>query len=161
MLGLESCAALEELYLSHNGITTLEGLAPLTRLKILDVSSNLLTTLETSALVTLTQLEDLWLNDNRIPAIDVALDRALDPVRHSLACIYLEGNPAVRGPARCPLRVIARDTGCLALTIIVAGRQPCCAKLCRLGNCGELTCIALRDLSEDHTCSFSRLDAWT
>ncbi|GIL71375.1 hypothetical protein Vretifemale_1944 [Volvox reticuliferus] len=98
MLGLESCTALEELYLSHNGIVTLEGLAPLTRLKILDVSSNRLTKVETGALATLTQLEDLWLNDNRIPAIDVALDSALDHVRHSLTCIYLEGNPAASDP---------------------------------------------------------------
>ncbi len=96
MLGLEPCTALEELYLSHNGISKLEGLAPLTRLKMLDVSSNLLTGIDAAALATLTQLEDLWLNDNRIPAIDAALDRALDPVRQGLTCIYLEGNPAVR-----------------------------------------------------------------
>ncbi|EFJ51655.1 hypothetical protein VOLCADRAFT_103293 [Volvox carteri f. nagariensis] len=98
MLGLEACTALEELYLSHNGIATLEGLGPLTRLKILDVSSNRLTAVDPSALATLTQLEDLWLNDNRIPAIDAALDRVLDPVRHSLTCIYLEGNPAASDP---------------------------------------------------------------
>jgi hypothetical protein len=33
MLGLEGCTSLEELYLSHNGIPRLEGLATLTRLK--------------------------------------------------------------------------------------------------------------------------------
>lgn len=33
MLGLEGCVALEELYLSHNGIARLEGLATLTKLK--------------------------------------------------------------------------------------------------------------------------------
>ncbi len=40
MLGLEGCTALEELYLSHNGIWKLEGLATLMQLKVLDVSSN-------------------------------------------------------------------------------------------------------------------------
>ncbi|KAG2423702.1 hypothetical protein HXX76_015092 [Chlamydomonas incerta] len=98
MSGLEHCTALEELYLSHNGISALEGLAPLARLKILDVSSNRISQLHVSDLVSLTQLEDLWLNDNQLPAIDAALDKALDPVRHSLTCIYLEGNPAAQDP---------------------------------------------------------------
>lgn len=95
MLGLERCTALEELYLSHNGIQRLEGLSSLPRLRMLDVSSNMLTAIEPDALAGNTQLEDLWLNDNQLPAIDAALDRALEPVRHSLTCIYLEGNPAV------------------------------------------------------------------
>ncbi|GFR45487.1 hypothetical protein Agub_g6831 [Astrephomene gubernaculifera] len=98
MSGLEACTALEELYLSHNGISLLEGLAPLTRLKILDVSSNRLNGLDPNDLATLTQLEDLWLNDNRIKAIDAALDKALGPVRQTLTCIYLEGNPAAQDP---------------------------------------------------------------
>jgi hypothetical protein len=34
MLGLEGCTALEELYLSHNGIQKMEGLSSLTRLKV-------------------------------------------------------------------------------------------------------------------------------
>lgn len=98
MLGLERCTALEELYLSHNGIQRLEGLSSLPRLRMLDVSSNMLTAIEPDALAGNTQLEDLWLNDNQLPAIDAALDRALEPVRHSLTCIYLEGNPAAHDP---------------------------------------------------------------
>jgi hypothetical protein len=43
MLGLEGCTALQELYLSHNGIRRLEGLDVLTQLRVLDVSSNLIT----------------------------------------------------------------------------------------------------------------------
>lgn len=34
MAGLSACTALEELYLSHNGIWRLEGLEPLVRLKV-------------------------------------------------------------------------------------------------------------------------------
>ena len=56
MSGLEHCTSLEELYLSHNGISTLEGLAPLGRLKILDVSSNRITQLHVADLVALTQV---------------------------------------------------------------------------------------------------------
>lgn len=40
MKGLEACTALEEVYLSHNGILALEGLATLPGLRLLDVSSN-------------------------------------------------------------------------------------------------------------------------
>ncbi|PNH06744.1 Protein phosphatase 1 regulatory subunit pprA [Tetrabaena socialis] len=94
MAGLEACTALEELYLSHNGIQRLEGLGPLARLKMLDVSSNRLTALQPDDLASQTELEDLWLNDNQLPAVDAALDRALEPVRQSLTCLYLEGNPA-------------------------------------------------------------------
>ncbi|KXZ42993.1 hypothetical protein GPECTOR_108g188 [Gonium pectorale] len=98
MAGLEACTLLEELYLSHNGISALGGLGALSQLKILDVSSNRLTSLQPGDLAAQTALEDLWLNDNKLPAIDAALDRALDPVRQSLTCIYLEGNPAAHDP---------------------------------------------------------------
>ena len=36
----QALTALEELYLSHNGISELVGLEPLSQLRILDVSSN-------------------------------------------------------------------------------------------------------------------------
>lgn len=38
--------ALEELYLSHNGITKMEGLSSLVNLRVLDVSSNKLTSVD-------------------------------------------------------------------------------------------------------------------
>jgi len=38
--------ALEELYLSHNGIAKMEGLSTLINLRVLDVSSNKLTALD-------------------------------------------------------------------------------------------------------------------
>ena len=39
----KECVALEELYLSHNGIAKMEGLSTLVNLRVLDVSSNKLT----------------------------------------------------------------------------------------------------------------------
>jgi Leucine-rich repeat (LRR) protein len=39
----KDCVALEELYLSHNGISKMEGLSSLVNLRVLDVSSNKLT----------------------------------------------------------------------------------------------------------------------
>jgi protein phosphatase 1 regulatory subunit 7 len=91
MAGLEGCTALEELYLSHNGIATLEGLATLTGLKVLDVSSNRLTAIQ--GIAALSQLEDLWLNDNGIVGLeDVAA--ALSPVAGTLTTLYLANNPA-------------------------------------------------------------------
>lgn len=40
---MQECVALEELYLSHNGIVKMEGLSTLVNLKVLDVASNKLT----------------------------------------------------------------------------------------------------------------------
>jgi Leucine-rich repeat (LRR) protein len=42
----QECVALEELYLSHNGIQRMEGLSTLQNLRVLDVSSNKLTAVE-------------------------------------------------------------------------------------------------------------------
>ena len=43
---IQECIALEELYLSHNGIQKMEGLSTLQNLRVLDVSSNKLTAIE-------------------------------------------------------------------------------------------------------------------
>lgn len=40
---MQECVALEELYLSHNGISKMEGLSTLLNLRVLDVASNKLT----------------------------------------------------------------------------------------------------------------------
>lgn len=69
-----------------------QGLSTLVRLKILDVSNNRLTKLE--GLDTLTQLEDLWLNDNSLPSV-AEMAPGLQPVALTLSTVYLEGNPAV------------------------------------------------------------------
>lgn len=44
--GIQGCIALEELYLSHNGISKMEGLSSLVNLRVLDVSSNKLTSVD-------------------------------------------------------------------------------------------------------------------
>lgn len=43
VFNLQECVALEELYLSHNGIEKMEGLSTLVNLRVLDVSANKLT----------------------------------------------------------------------------------------------------------------------
>lgn len=92
MAGLASCTALVELYLSHNGIWALDsGLSKLTALKVLDVSNNRISRVE--HLQGLTQLADLWLNDNQIPSLE-GLEEALADQRDSLTTIYLDNNPA-------------------------------------------------------------------
>ncbi|KAF5932388.1 hypothetical protein HYC85_028559 [Camellia sinensis] len=87
MAGLEECIALEELYMSHNGIAKMEGLSTLINLRVLDVSSNKLTAIDD--IKNLPRLEDLWLNDNQITSLeDIA--EAVAGSRDKLTTIYLE-----------------------------------------------------------------------
>eukprot|EP00246_Nothoceros_aenigmaticus_P000722 TRINITY_DN10950_c0_g1_i1.p1 TRINITY_DN10950_c0_g1~~TRINITY_DN10950_c0_g1_i1.p1 ORF type:complete len:330 (+),score=69.67 TRINITY_DN10950_c0_g1_i1:247-1236(+) len=93
--GFEECHALEELYLSHNGISVMEGLSALTSLRILDLSSNRISAI--ADVDTLTTLEDLWLNDNLIPTLD-GIEVALAGPKLTLTTIYLERNPCAGDP---------------------------------------------------------------
>lgn len=93
--GFDECTALEELYLSHNGISVMEGLSALTNLRILDLSSNRI--VACSGVDGLTKLEDLWLNDNLIPNLD-GIDLALAGPKLTLTTIYLERNPCASDP---------------------------------------------------------------
>lgn len=95
MIGFEGCIALEELYLSHNGITKMEGLSSLANLRVLDVSSNKLTSVDD--IHNLTQLEDLWLNDNQIESLEGFAD-AVAGSREKLTTIYLENNLCAKSP---------------------------------------------------------------
>uniref|UniRef100_A0A251J0H3 Protein phosphatase 1 regulatory subunit 7 n=1 Tax=Manihot esculenta TaxID=3983 RepID=A0A251J0H3_MANES len=95
MKGFEECVALEELYLSHNGITKMEGLSTLVNLCVLDVSSNKLTSVDD--IQNLTRLQDLWLNDNQIESLEGIAD-AIAGSRQKLTTIYLENNPCARSP---------------------------------------------------------------
>ncbi|CAI0403977.1 unnamed protein product, partial [Linum tenue] len=95
MTGFEGCVALEELYLSHNGIEKMEGLSTLVNLRVLDVSSNKLTSVDD--IQNLPKLEDLWLNDNRIESLGSISD-AVAGSREKLTTIYLANNPCVRFP---------------------------------------------------------------
>lgn len=55
VFNLQECVALEELYLSHNGIAKMEGLSTLANLRVLDVSANKLT--EINDIMNLTKYE--------------------------------------------------------------------------------------------------------
>jgi protein phosphatase 1 regulatory subunit 7 len=115
---MQGCVALEELYLSHNGITKMEGLSSLVNLRVLDVSSNKLTSVDdipnltqyvyssisflTNELLLISlprliyyRLEDLWLNDNQIESLE-GFAEAVAGSRQKLTTIYLENNPCVR-----------------------------------------------------------------
>lgn len=96
MLGFQECINLEELYLSHNGISKMEGLSTLVNLKVLDVSSNKLTAI--SGIENLTRLEDLWLNDNQIASLD-GIDAVVAGSKGTLTTIYLEHNPCAKDPS--------------------------------------------------------------
>ncbi|KAJ4708514.1 protein phosphatase 1 regulatory subunit pprA [Melia azedarach] len=89
----EDCIALEELYLSHNGIAKMEGLSTLVNLRVLDVSSNKLTSVDD--IQNLTRLEDLWLNDNQLESLE-GVAEAVTGSRESLTTIYLENNPCAK-----------------------------------------------------------------
>ncbi|KAL3368752.1 hypothetical protein AABB24_009534 [Solanum stoloniferum] len=95
MIGFQECVALEELYLSHNGIVKMEGLSTLVNLRVLDVSANKLT--EINDIENLTKLEDLWLNDNNIASLE-GLEEAVTGTREKLTTIYLERNPCAQSP---------------------------------------------------------------
>lgn len=83
---------LEELYLSHNGISVVENVACCSHLRVLDLSNNRLTEVDGKELAQLTQLEELWLNGNQIESMDFLYD--LKPLTN-LRTIYLELNPCV------------------------------------------------------------------
>ncbi|KAE9613979.1 hypothetical protein Lal_00016499 [Lupinus albus] len=95
MTGLGGCIALEELYLSHNGISKMEGLSSLVNLRVLDVSSNKLTSIDD--IQNLTQLEDLWLNDNQIKLLE-GISETVAGSKEKLTTIYLENNPCAKLP---------------------------------------------------------------
>ncbi|CAL0330913.1 unnamed protein product [Lupinus luteus] len=95
MTGFEGCIALEELYLSHNGISKMEGLSSLVNLRVLDVSSNKLTSVDD--IQNLTHLEDLWLNDNQIESLE-GIAESVAGSKEKLTTIYLEKNPCAKSP---------------------------------------------------------------
>jgi protein phosphatase 1 regulatory subunit 7 len=87
--------ALEELYLAHNGLLTFDDLPrSLSRLRLLDVAGNSIA--DVCELGGWPQLEDLWLNDNKIPTLAAAGRLASSP---ALQTLYIEGNPLVDSPA--------------------------------------------------------------
>ncbi|KAK3210643.1 hypothetical protein Dsin_015349 [Dipteronia sinensis] len=103
IVNFQDCVALEELYLSHNGISKMEGLSTLVNLKVLDVSSNKLTSVDD--IQSLPRLEDLWLNDNQIESLE-SIAEAVAGSRETLITIYLEKNPCVQFSTTYMLQIV-------------------------------------------------------
>jgi Leucine-rich repeat (LRR) protein len=81
---------LEELYISHNGIKKLENLKKCKKLRVIDLAGNFLTDIDADQLADMHDLEELWLNDNKIANFDW-----LYKIKHlkKLKTLYLERNP--------------------------------------------------------------------
>ena len=93
-LGAGDTPALEELYLSHNGITALAGLAALPRLRVLDVAANRVA--DVRDLAAAAPLTDLWLNDNALAGLgELAGALRGGKAGATITCAYLAGNPGV------------------------------------------------------------------
>ncbi|KAL8438822.1 hypothetical protein Efla_003859 [Eimeria flavescens] len=85
----ERCPKVKELYLSHNNLPAPpQEISQQAELTVLDLGCNRVEDLE--ALVPLTQLQDLWLNDNKIDSVDKCRCLKALPV---LETLYLERNP--------------------------------------------------------------------
>lgn len=70
----------------------MQGLESLPNLRVLDVSSNQVA--DITGVEALSQLTDLWLNDNAISALDDLAAAAGGLTRETLTTLYLAGNPA-------------------------------------------------------------------
>ena len=92
--GLAPLINLEELYLSHQGIGAIEGLDGLRKLNTIDISHNRLTSTNGIPVDDLPELEDLWLNGNKISEY-AEVDR-LAPLGATLHTIYLQHNPLAK-----------------------------------------------------------------
>jgi len=80
---------LEELYISHNGLTEISGLSNNVNLRVLDVGTNRIISIRN--VEHLLKLEEFWANNNSIS--DFAdVESQLTPLK-SLETVYLEANP--------------------------------------------------------------------
>jgi protein phosphatase 1 regulatory subunit 7 len=86
---LSSLSALEELYLSHNGLTVISGLDSNVRLRTLDISSNRIAHL--ANLRHLEQLEEFWANNNLLESFQ-EVENELGGLE-GLHTVYFEHNP--------------------------------------------------------------------
>lgn len=90
--GLEDLEALEEFYISHNGISKIEGLEKNLKLRVLDLSANRITNLEN--LSHLKNLEEFWASSNRFESFD-EISEELGGI-NTLETVYFEFNPLQR-----------------------------------------------------------------
>ncbi|CDJ35327.1 uncharacterized protein EMH_0025340 [Eimeria mitis] len=85
----KNCPKLRELYLSHNNIPSPPTeIRQLVELTVLDLSCNRIEDVENIA--SLSQLQDLWLNDNKLATVEKV--RCLQQLP-ALGTLYLERNP--------------------------------------------------------------------
>ena len=81
--------SLEELYISHNALTSIYGLEGNSNLRVLDVSNNQITNL--TNVHHLAKLEELWASYNQISSIQEVERELADKI--DLNTVYFEGNP--------------------------------------------------------------------
>jgi protein phosphatase 1 regulatory subunit 7 len=94
--GLDNLPQLEELYISHNALTTLEGLEKVSGLRVLDISNNQVGSIK--GLKHLKELEELWASYNQITDWNVVEEELND--KKQLNTVYFEGNPLqLKAPA--------------------------------------------------------------
>lgn len=94
--GLSDLRNLEELYVSHNLLTSLSGLESNTALRVFDFSNNKVTKLE--KISHLKRLEEVWASNNELSSF-AEVERELKD-KEDLETVYFEGNPLqTRGPA--------------------------------------------------------------
>jgi len=86
---LSSLTGLEELYLSHNDLTTISGLDSNARLRTLDVSNNRIARL--TNLRHLEQLEEFWASNNQLESFQ-EIEKELGGLE-GLHTVYFEHNP--------------------------------------------------------------------
>jgi protein phosphatase 1 regulatory subunit 7 len=88
--------ALEELYLGHQGLPSLDGLPALPSLKVLDVSGNgAIAALDPGLAALCPALTDLWAGYTGIASYEAAALGALGELKH-LAVLYLEHTPVAK-----------------------------------------------------------------
>ena len=80
---------MQELYVSHNALTSLSGVDHCTNLRVLDISNNQISRLE--KLGPLKKLEEFWASNNQLSSFE-DVDRELTD-KDALETVYFEGNP--------------------------------------------------------------------
>lgn len=90
--GLDELESLEEFYISHNGLSRIEGLEKNLKLRVLDISANRIATLEN--LSHLSSLEEFWASSNRFESFD-EITKELGSIK-TLETVYFEFNPIQR-----------------------------------------------------------------
>ena len=86
---LDSLATLEELYISHNALTSISGLSSNLSLRVLDISNNQIAHLNN--LSHLTKLEELWASSNLLVSFEEVEQELRD--KEHLNTVYFEMNP--------------------------------------------------------------------